>query len=332
MKDILKKLCLQPGVSGYEKKSGISTLIFKLVKKINSDTKFDSLGNIISVIGHGKKIILLEAHMDEIGFVVKKVNGLIKLIPQGIIKGEKIENSNAFIVNKNIIGKITIVPKTGDFVFKPKNYFEIDKINAGDIVALKRNFSKKGSLIKASALDNRVGCAVLFDIIKNIKKRTFNDFTFVFIFSVGEEINSSSFKKIVNNYGGDFAIIIDAAYAQPVEFNINKINVSIPVLGKGCAVQTKGKGFNIQKKIIKEIENIAKKNGVRIQKESAPDGLGKTNFSQMLKTGIKKGVVINTPVKNQHNEEGVTNISDSEESIKLILNILYSLKKSKCLL
>lgn len=325
LQNILKKLCFQPGISGYEKECGISDLIFNLVKNINFKTWIDSFGNIISVIGNGKKVVILEAHMDEVGFIVKKTNKSINICPQGIIKGEKVENSNALIVGKNIKGNIVINEKK--FVFKPTK-IKTEKVKQNDIIAFNRCFIKKNNgIIEASALDNRIGCSVLISIIKNIIDNISENITLVFVFSTKEEIDESCFKDVIKKYGKGFVIVCDAAYAWPVDFDTTKEpNVSIPILGNGCAIQLKGRGFKVKKKIIERIEGIARNNNIKFQEESAPRSLGKTNLAKMLKQGVKKGAVINVPVKNQHHQFATANILDAEKAVLLILSVLKQFK------
>lgn len=322
MQKILKELCFQSGVSGYEKKCGISDFIFNLIKSINPKTLVDSFGNIVSIIGNGKKVVILEAHMDEVGFIVKETNGSISICPQGIIKGEKVENSSAFIVGKNIKGNIVVNGK--NFIFEPLEEEETSKIKEGDIVAFNRCFvQKENGIVEASALDNRVGCSVLLNVMKNIINNISRGVTLVFIFSTKEEVDESCFKYVIKKYGGDFAIVCDAAYAQPVDFKITeKSGALIPILGNGCAIQLIGKGFKVEKEIIKEIENIAQSNNIKFQEERAPKGLGKTNLARMLQQGVKKGAVINVPVRNQHRQFATVNMLDIKSATLLILSLL----------
>lgn len=316
----LEKLCGQTGVSGYEQESGISGFLFGMIKNINPNTKFDAAGNIVSVIENSERTIILEAHMDETGFLVGEKNGKIVLFPQGIIKGEKIVDNNVFVVGKNISGKVSISPEN-DFLFVPKGEENRKNIEVGDIVAFERSFFNNDDEIKASALDNRIGCSVL---IENLTLAVKNGSTkrLVFVFSRKEETNESSFEDIINSYPKAFAVVVDAAYAQPVEFNTNIPDVSIPVLGEGCAVQTKGKDFIISEDDILEIKNIAKENNIKIQEERAPSGFGKTNLAKLQKQGIKRGVVINIPVRDQHRQIATTNLFDANEAIRLISEIV----------
>ena len=56
--------------------------------------------------------------------------------------------------------------------------------------------------------------------------------------------------------------------------------------------------------------------------EKAPCGLGKTNLAKLQSQGIKRGVVINIPVRDQHQQISTMHLSDTNESVKLIWEII----------
>ena len=67
---------------------------------------------------------------------------------------------------------------------------------------------------------------------------------------------------------------------------------------------------------------IAKANDIKIQDERAPDGFGKTNLAKLQMQGIKQGIVINIPVRDQHQGIAFTNLSDANEAVRLISQIV----------
>ena len=206
------------------------------------------------------------------------------------------------------------------FIFNPTEEPDGIRIEKGDVVAFERYFSPKGNdIIEANSLDNRIGCSVLLDIMKNVMSDIPEAATFVFVFSTKEETDRSDFSDVIRCYGGDFAIVVDAAYAQPVEFDLTKdLEIEIPILGDGCAMQISGKGFKIEEKIIHEVVNTAISEGIKLQRENAPVGFGKTNFAKMLLQGVKAGAVINVPVRDQHQQFSSVSITDAEEAVLLI--------------
>ncbi len=323
--EIIKKLCLTPGISGKELYSGISQEIFSIVKNINKNTIIDKHGDVISILGNGNKKIMIDAHLDEVGFSVsKKNNGKIQLTSIGNINIQKIDNSEAFVLNKNIKGKI--IQDTSDIIFETENPKLQEKINSGDIISFSRYFSTDQKTIKATALDNRIGCACLIYLIDNLKNNIEDDLKIIFTFTSGEEKDKSILDKIATEHDVDFGIIVDAAYAKPVSFGTD--NMSIPELGKGCAIQYIGLNFIVNKNIINTIEKCASREKISFQKEIPLPNLGRTNFSKFQQTG-KTGCVINIPVKNQHEQISEASIKDFDSASNLIMLVIEMFRNGK---
>lgn len=254
--------------------------------------------------------------------VSKKNNGKVKLVAIGDINAQKINGAQAYIVEKNIPG--LILQDTSDIIFEPTDKKGLDQIKTGDLISFARTFSYKNNYIKATSLDNRIGCACLIDLMEKIKNNNdYKNLQIFFTFTAGEERDKSMLDKISIENNIDFGIIIDAAYAKPVNFGTD--NMSIPEIGKGCAIQYIGANFIVNKEVIIFIEKIAIKEGVIFQKEIPLPELGRTNFSKFQQTG-KSGCVINIPVKNQHEQFSEANVLDFYSASNLILAIIRSFK------
>ncbi|MCM8819413.1 MAG: M42 family peptidase, partial [Candidatus Omnitrophica bacterium] len=101
MDDLLKKLLDSAGVSGYEKE--VSEIMRNELKKSTDQVFVDSLGNVIAKKGNGKKKIMLCAHMDEVGLVVKHITkeGYINFIKIGGIDDRILIGKEVIIKTKN---------------------------------------------------------------------------------------------------------------------------------------------------------------------------------------------------------------------------------------
>lgn len=317
---VLKKLCLTPGISGNETYSGITPEIFNLIKSVNSNTIVDAYGNVIAVLGDGKKKVLIDAHLDEVGFLVSKNDDeKVKLVPIGNVNIQKIDKAKAYVLHKNINGRI--IQETSGIIFETDIFEDNSFIQVGDIISFARAFSVVGNVVKATALDNRIGCACLVDLIDLLKGT--KDVQIIAVFSAGEEKDRSILDKIATEYDVDFGIIIDAAYANPVSFGTD--NMSIPDMGKGCAIQYLGMNFVIDKLIIDKITTKAKENNISLQNEIPLPDLGRTNFSKFQLSG-RPGCVINVPVKNQHEQVSEVDMRDYNSAVTLVLNIIQLIK------
>ena len=71
LEDTLKKLVEAESVSGFE--DNVRNLISKQLKPYADEIKVDKIGNIIARKGKGSPVIMLAAHMDHIGLIVKYI-------------------------------------------------------------------------------------------------------------------------------------------------------------------------------------------------------------------------------------------------------------------
>ena len=113
MKDLLKKLSEAPGVSGNE--SIIKRIIIDEVKDFVDEIKEDSMGNLITIKKGNKNFnIMVAAHMDEIGFMVKHIDdkGFISFETIGGFDPKSLGSQRVRIHSSNgdILGVIGLKP------------------------------------------------------------------------------------------------------------------------------------------------------------------------------------------------------------------------------
>lgn len=82
--DLLKHLCETPGIAGRE--DAVRALVREELAGLVDEIRTDALGNLIGVRrGSGGPRVMLAAHMDEIGFIVRHIDerGFIRIQPVG---------------------------------------------------------------------------------------------------------------------------------------------------------------------------------------------------------------------------------------------------------
>lgn len=210
----------------------------------------------------GSGDIMLTAHMDEVGF--RYANGM--LVP---------------------VGDVTVTD---------------DLIGKGDYRWYERRFFFENGVVRAPALDNRVGCAVLVALgkIPGVVR----------CFTVGEETDGIGIRHAVRTLSPSLVICIDAAYARPD----GKVEWKIPIMGKGPALQTVGKGFTSD--LQDTVRRAAQRCVVSIQEECTPGG-GGTDLSYIAQYRCTK-VQINVPVRKQHTPYSQCSVEDIEDAITLL--------------
>lgn len=332
MKDNIKALTDIIAPSSYE--SPVADFIKKELKGRKLEIRTDVLGNlIVRRPGKGKKI-MLAAHMDEIGFIVKHIdkNGFLRFTMVGGIYPHNVVNTRVKFVS-GIEGVIGIEEK--DYKYKdilPLSKMFIDigakdkkeamkKVSIGDLASVKADFSDMGNRIASKALDNRIGCYVLMELAKQ-KIKGNNDIYFVF--TAQEEVGVRGAKTSAFSIDPDFAIAVDVtSTGDTPECNLMDVH-----LGKGPTVKVKDNGIVVKRKVIDYMVSVAKKMKIPYQLEILEHGATDAMAIHMTKSGILSGVV-SIPTRFIHSCSEVIDLDDVKNSIKLIHAILEDDIKKK---
>ena len=205
MKELLKQLCELDGVPGYEDE--VREFIEKEAAPYATSMEVDPVGNLI-VFKKGakerKRPLLMMAHMDEVGFLVKDIteDGMLKLAPAGGIDPRVLIGRRMRVGDKKIPGIIslkaihlTTPEERKDAPGLNSLYIDIgctsreqaeDLVMRGDPAMFDSKFFEFGvDCVKAKAIDDRIGCAVMLQLLKqDLPYDTY------FAFVVAEEIGS----------------------------------------------------------------------------------------------------------------------------------------------
>lgn len=226
---VLKELCALRGVSGDEK--CVREWICERVEKYADEVRIDRIGNLYAYKrgnGESAKHIVLSAHMDEVGMIVKGIedNGLICYDTVGELDPRVVVSKPVRIGDNEVpgvIGAKAIHLQSAEdrkrMLPHDQLYIDIgakDKASAerlvepGDYISFEGKWSEFGEgLIKARALDGRIGCMVLMSILEGDYPC---DVTCVF--TVQEEIGMRGGAAAAFNVESDAAIVLTGEVAN----------------------------------------------------------------------------------------------------------------------
>lgn len=338
--DLLRQLMDVFGPSGSEQE--IRSLIQKSIKPYVSDIKIDKFGNLIAhKKGEGAKVMLI-AHMDEVGLMIRHIDaaGLIRFSAIGGIEplslvGQRVKiNTN----KKPIEGVITLseissgfedpeeTPKLEDlFVDTGLSRDELIKLRVeiGSYLYLHSDNDNLGNdnIICGKALDDRVGCFILIELAKKLKK-TKGDLYFVF--SVQEELGLYGAKTAVYNIDPAWAIAVDVAAAD------DRSAHPTLTLGAGPTITIKDAEMLGNKCINGWIMECARKKKIPYQLEVSDAGTTDALRISLSKGGIPTSA-IGVAVRNLHTGIGIAHRKDIERTI-IILETLLKNPPQKCII
>lgn len=328
---LLKELCMLNGTSGDE-----GTVRNTIINMLPEDCTYtvDALGNLI-VEKKGEtepqNRVALFAHMDEVGFIVTYINdeGYVYVNSVGgidssalfskkitingcvgVAGGKAIHQCDADEAKK--IPAITDIAL--DFGFESKE--EAEKyISLGDFGYFKSDFVEFGNgFIKSKALDDRVGCTILLELLQ--KKSKIN---YTAVFTVQEEIGARGAAVGAYTVNPDYAIVIESTTASDIPDTPDRKKVC--KVGEGAVVTFMDRGTIYNKDLFKKAFEIAKQNNIPCQTKTVVAGGNDASSIHKAAGGIKT-IAVSLPCRYIHSSASVCNSKDIESIEKLANELL----------
>ncbi|MBE7012741.1 MAG: M42 family metallopeptidase [Ruminococcaceae bacterium] len=327
---LLKNLTDLNGVSGNEDK--VREFIKEQITPYADEITVDTLGNIIAFKkGTGKSDLRIGfcAHMDEVGGIVSKItdDGFIKFKPVGGIDDRILLSKRVVIGDNKIPGVIGIKAihlqeddERKKIVKQKSMYIDIgakDKEEAetvvalGDYIAFDSEYMEMGEgKIKAKALDDRVGCAILIEAMKHTYE---NDM--YFCFSTREEIGIRGAGVIAYRLQLDVAFMVEGTIEAHLPF---VKDYDCPTfMGRGPAVFHIDGGSISNKKLINYICGLAEENGVSYQHRQSGAG-GNDARAFTANGGSCATAVVAVPCRYIHSPVSMIDESDYKATAELV--------------
>ena len=328
---LLFKLIEAFGTSGNE--GNVRAIISKEVKPYVDDLIVDKLGNLIAHKKGKAPKIMLAAHMDEIGLIIKSIDqkGRIYFSSLGGIEPLTLLGQRVHVLKKNgfINGFITLneisndalmnrLPEMTDlFIDTGLDKAELEKagVEIGSNISLgfRHNFNLgKKDIIAGKALDDRIGCYILTELIK--KSHKFKSEVF-FVFTVQEEIGLYGAKTSAYEINPDYAIVAEATSSDDMK---PEPTISI---GKGPCLTIKDAESVSDKKLNKWIKEVAKQKSIAIQYDINDIGTTDAMTISISKGGVP-AAVISVAIRNIHSAMGIAHAEDIRNAILLFEELL----------
>lgn len=333
MINLVKELCLLNAISGREER--VRDFILNEVKAFADKIDIDPLGNLI-VFKKGaktpKNTVMLDAHMDEVGFMITHINedATLGFETVGGISSSVMIGRPVSVGDKKIPGVIGIVPihlvaagKKTDFPQKSTLSIDIgakskqeakELVSVGDYACFDSEFVCFGDgFVKSKALDDRVSCAILIEMIK-----TPQPYDLYYSFSVGEELGLGMAGTAVYHIKPDYAIVAETTTAA----DLAGVDDSKTVcrLGDGAAVSFMDRRTVYDKKLFDKAFEVAKQKNIKLQAKTMVAGGNNAGIIHKSIGGVKT-LSVSVPCRYLHSPSCVI----KEEDIYHSKNIMCAL-------
>jgi putative aminopeptidase FrvX len=333
---LLKELCELNGVSGDEKK--VRDFIREQIKAKADAYTIDKIGNLVAVKNSrspNRPQVLLCAHMDEVGLFITEItgDGYLKFQPVGgidprilIAKPVTINGSLPGVIGAKAVHlqkkeerkqSLTIEELYIDIGANCQEEAE-KEVKPGDYAAFASTFSLIGEgFYKGKALDDRVGCALLLDLMSGTYPCEL-----LAAFTVQEEVGLRGSKVVGNYLQPDLAIIVEATRAADLQENNEE--EWLVTLGKGPACSLMDAATIYQPELIRKVAAIAAANELRLQFRQSTAAANDAGNIQQAATGVPT-ITLSVPCRNIHGMNSLIAKADYEAAFQLLQAILQNI-------
>ncbi|NMB07992.1 MAG: M42 family metallopeptidase [Tissierellia bacterium] len=337
-KEFLKALSDGSTVSGYEYR--INDTIMYAFKKYTDETIIDDLGNIISLKKSKANVsnmkIMLAAHMDEIGLMVKYIedNGFIRFTNIGGIDPRTILGQEVIVHGKkDLFGVIGSKPPHLQEASELNKAIKIEDmiidlgyskeqlegiVDIGDVITIRRELkSLQDSRIVGKSLDDKAGIVAMFECAKELEKIN-HEADIYFVSTVQEEVGVRGAFTSTYRINPDIGIAIDVGFGFTPELP----KYETLDMGKGPGITM---GGNIHPGLREHLVNIAKDYNIPFQYEIAPGPTGTDGRAmQITREGIPT-LCLSIPLRYMHTSVEVVDMTDIKNTGKLLAFFIASI-------
>ena len=329
---MLKELSEARGVSGNE--NAVRRIILDAIKDTVDEHRVDTLGNLIALKkGHGKsqRKVMVAAHMDEIGLMIVQIEkeGALRFRPVGGIDDRVLLAKKVLIGDNKVPGVIGSKPV---HLLEPKQRQQVVRVaemsidigassreeaerlvKVGDYATFDIAFTELGGTLRAvkgKAFDDRAGCAVLIELLKEIYP-----FDLYAAFTVQEEVGMRGARV------AGYAIAPDAAFAlegtvcddMPKKKDISPTTT----VGLGPAITVMDRSVIAYPRLVELLVKTADENDIPYQFKQP--GIGGTDAGaiHLTRAGVPS-VAVAVPARYIHSPVSLLSLNDLDNTVRLM--------------
>lgn len=310
----------------------------------------DNLGSLICTKKgeHDRPRVMLPAHMDEIGFMVKDVTdeGFIRFAPLGgwldqVLLGHTVKVKTRKGDLAGVIGCTPphMMPKEDrEKVIKRKKMFidvgARDKKHAteklgvriGDPIVPVQGFQRlgEGEMLASKAWDDRIGCAVMIDVLKALADRSHPN-TICGVGTTQEEVGTRGAETAADVVDPDFCIVLDVGPTTDVPGVEGEVKTE---LGKGPIVYVLDAGTIAHHRFNEFLLEVAEEGEIPHQMSLIEGGATDARSIHIHNRGVPS-VLLGVPARYIHSHAGVVHTDDYDATLQLVLAAVEALSPDR---
>jgi len=324
---LLEKLCNACAVSGDE--GEVRKIVMEEIQPYADEVKVDAMGNVlVTKKGSGKNRprVMLDAHMDEIGFILvsEEGDGIYSFDTVGGIDPRNLLGKPVLVGKKHLPGVIGMKPVHMTDASELKRTPSVDalridigpheKAKPGDWATFATRFKRVGPSIMAKAIDDRIGVATLIELVKHAPP----NIDLLAAFTVQEEVGLRGAKVAAYAFNPDLAIAIDStpAYDMP-NHDGSESHFYNTKLGLGPAIYIYNSSTIDDPRLVRFLKKTAEAEIIPYQIRQPGGGGTDAGAIQRTHAGVPV-VSISVPGRYAHTPIGLCRVDDWKHTLQLL--------------
>jgi tetrahedral aminopeptidase len=337
----LSQLTETPGVSGREER--VRILLSEHLSRLSKEVTVDPMGNLITRIpGKGPPVALL-AHMDEVGFLVSKIDpdGFLRVMPTGGVDPRVFWAQKVIVHGRRelagLVGSVPphlkpegeaekVTPIEDCFVDLGLPAHEVaDLVRVGDPVTFATRSWETETAFFAKALDDRVGLFVMLEAARRVMKP---DCDLFLVASTQEEYGLRGAGPAVYAVKPEIVLALEGTVASDTPGLKLPGNVTPTTQGKGPEIRLMDKRMISDRSLVDFLAQVAHEAQIPHQLIVKKTGSTDAAVSQVTASGVR-ACALSVPVRYIHGPAGMVLKADVERTIDLLSAFLE--RASQCM-
>jgi tetrahedral aminopeptidase len=329
--ELMEKLSNTPGLPGGEDK--IRQILIDELKPLGAKIDIDALGNVIGAFDGAGPKLMLDAHTDEVGFIVNHIdeNGFAHVVALGGVDGKVFGSQRLIVWGKEplvgIVGSVpphiasetskNAVPVEESFIDFGLSAEKVKSIiSVGDLVSFDTKCHQTEESFIGKAFDDRCGIFVMIEAIKAAKVRNCKLFA---VGAIQEEIGLRGASAAATAIMPDLALSLEGTVAADVPGT--PAFKKMASVGAGAEIRLCDGRFVADRKWSFFISELAKSRNIPHQ--IVVKRAGGTNAAAVQVSGVGvRTTALSLPVRYIHSPQGIVKKSDIESAVALTAAVI----------
>lgn len=336
--DLARRLLDAPGIAGREEQ--VRAIVKQEMAPLVDDLQVDAMGSVIGVKkGSGGPKVMLAAHMDEIGFMVRFIddNGFIRLQNVGGFDPRVLPAQRVRVHTRSgdvLTGALQLASKpihllaaaeikapklTQIYVDLGLSADEVkEQVDIGDMVTLDSQVVQVGNNLMSRAMDDRINVFIMLEVLRALGS---HECDVIAVATTQEEVGTRGAQTSAYNVDPDIGVALDVTVAGDSP-GVDKQD-RVTKLGAGVAIKAFDSSHIPNYKLVNHFRDIARENDIPHQVEMLSRGGTDAGPMQRSRGGMPV-ITISMPTRYLHTVNEMVSIADIKSAISLLTAYLES--------